>query len=96
MHRRVESGVRGHVKGGEPTWLLNEHILITLARKQEDMVESNLSKLEWRRTTIFDILFTAMEFKTTEDHEEHQTKRAKQGSGKTERWTSYCEMSFQI
>jgi hypothetical protein len=96
MHRYVELGVRGYVKGGEPTWLLNEHILITLARKQKDMVESNLAKLNWRRTTIFDILFTAMEFNTREDHEEHKTKRAKQGSGKTERWTSYYEMSFQI
>lgn len=96
MHRYVELGVRGYVKDGEPTWLLNEHILTILARKQEDMVESNLAKLTWRRTTIFDILFTAMEFKTKEDHEDHKTKRAKQGPGKRERWTSYYEMSFQI
>jgi hypothetical protein len=96
MHRYVELGVRGYVKGGEPTWLLDSHILTTLARKQENMVENNLAKLNWRMVTIFDVLFTGMEFKTREDADEHNTKRAKHGSGKTESWTPYYEMSFQI
>jgi hypothetical protein len=96
MHRYVELGVRGYVKGGEPTWLLNEHILIILARKQKGIVESNLANLNWRRDTIFDILFTGMVFKTREDSDGHKTKRAKQGPGKTESWMPYYEMSFQI
>jgi hypothetical protein len=51
-------GVRGYVKRWEPT--CSTHTSNNLGKKKENMVENNLTKLNWRMVTIFDVLFTGM------------------------------------